>query len=291
MIPDKEGAATSPEGTCSSVHDAALFYDAVSSEFEDEYYGANGDNAIQLDVARFRGLLDRVLLRGGVVLELGSGTGYWLRWLRECKGATAVGVDLSEEMCRKARARGSKYVVVADLSALPFREGAFDAVIAPYCALDHVEEYERAFREIARVSASLSRLVLMVDNADRMIRIYWRVAHKRVQSLGGDPRAAGMWRHRVDGVEVEVFTKMFKVRELRVLLPDFRVRFFGVGFVTPLMPRWARRKGSRSTLLMAVIRPVEALMSRCTPRLSALLVVYGHRRRALPDQAVTEPSE
>jgi release factor glutamine methyltransferase len=69
---------------------------------------------------------------GGLVCEVGVGSGYVARRVAEATGARVVGTDLNPEACRQAREAGVE-VVQADLVA-PFREGLFDAVLCnpPY---------------------------------------------------------------------------------------------------------------------------------------------------------------
>lgn len=63
----------------------------------------------------------RSILRGRV-LDVGVGTGFTTGHL-----SNAVGIDLSEEMLRRARYRGN--LLRANFVAPPFRESAFDTVV------------------------------------------------------------------------------------------------------------------------------------------------------------------
>ncbi|HYM38565.1 MAG TPA: methyltransferase domain-containing protein [Thermoplasmata archaeon] len=58
----------------------------------------------------------------GRVLDVGVGTGFTTGHL-----ADAVGIDLSQEMLRRARYRG--HLLRADVTRPPFREGSFDTVV------------------------------------------------------------------------------------------------------------------------------------------------------------------
>ncbi|ACY12953.1 class I SAM-dependent methyltransferase [Haliangium ochraceum] len=91
----------------------------------------------------------REIARGAKrVLELGCGTG---RLLATLEAEQRVGVDLSREMLRRARARGLA-VVCADAHALPFPDGCFDAIAAPKGVFRYLEP-TAAFAECARVLA------------------------------------------------------------------------------------------------------------------------------------------
>lgn len=102
--------------------------------------------------------LERVEGPPGRVLDLGTGTGKAARLVAErFPEADVVGVDLSPEMIEQARSllpaelAGRVRFEVADASALPFEEGAFDLVVLlnmiPFA------------RELARVTAPGGSLV------------------------------------------------------------------------------------------------------------------------------------
>ena len=85
---------------------------------------------------------------GKTVLEVGCGTGLLLG--RMTRFATqARGIDLSEGMLERARARGLE-VVQGSATALPFADGSFD-VACSFKVLAHVREVERALAEMLRV--------------------------------------------------------------------------------------------------------------------------------------------
>jgi SAM-dependent methyltransferase len=86
------------------------------------------------------------------VLDVGCGTGRILRFLREW-GARPVGLDISRPMLEVARTLNPGVdLVQATAESLPFMEGSFDAATSAYGCLSHVESFERAMAEIARVA-------------------------------------------------------------------------------------------------------------------------------------------
>lgn len=89
------------------------------------------------------------LLGAGPVLELGCGNGKLLRPLRAA-GIDAVGLDVAFHALRRL-APGTPRVL-ADASVLPFRDGAFSAVLDVHCT-GHLGADGRAAaaREAARV--------------------------------------------------------------------------------------------------------------------------------------------
>ena len=86
---------------------------------------------IDQDVPFYRGLA-RAL--GGPVLELGCGTGRITAPLARA-GIDVVGLDISHDMLRLARARGVAKVVQADMRRFAFAPGTFALVAIPYNSL------------------------------------------------------------------------------------------------------------------------------------------------------------
>lgn len=89
-----------------------------------------------------------VSLAGALVLDLGAGTGAATR-AAERRGAKVVAVDLAIGMLT-AEAAARPPAAVADVLALPFVEGAFDAVLAAF-SLNHVGDAVTGLREAVRV--------------------------------------------------------------------------------------------------------------------------------------------
>jgi SAM-dependent methyltransferase len=94
-------------------------------------------------------------------LELGVGTGRWARPLEE-RGVLLVGIDLSREMLRVARAKGFARPVQADARRLPFRDRTFDGALAVHI-LHLVYDVPGVLREISRVDGGMLRSVLEHD--------------------------------------------------------------------------------------------------------------------------------
>jgi SAM-dependent methyltransferase len=95
---------------------------------------------------------------GETVLDLGSGAGFdaFLAAARVGLKGRVIGVDMTPEMIRKARANAKRggYANVqfrlGDIEALPVEDASIDLVISN-CVLNLVPDKQRAFREIARV--------------------------------------------------------------------------------------------------------------------------------------------
>src|SRR5580693_1634045 len=90
-------------------------------------YPAEAHNAfLRLEQTTMLALLPDV--GGKTVLDVGCGTGRYLKILRQRGAARIVGVDLSWEMLRKASGRGA--IARADLAALPVVSARFDVITA-----------------------------------------------------------------------------------------------------------------------------------------------------------------
>jgi SAM-dependent methyltransferase len=116
-------------------------YDGIADWYDTEFLSELHDPG--------RDAAARLLGRGpGRLLDLGCGTGMHTAAFRD-EEWQVVGVDASEDMLRRARARGLE-VVQADVAALPFEDAAFDAVVSLWTHTD-VDDFAAAVREVARV--------------------------------------------------------------------------------------------------------------------------------------------
>jgi ubiquinone/menaquinone biosynthesis C-methylase UbiE len=99
------------------------------------------------------------------VLDVGCGTGQLTaRLRRELPGAHVVGCDFSRGMLRQARTRDDATSwVQADAGQLPFRTGAFDAVVSTE-AFHWFPEPRHALAEFRRVLCARGRLLLALVN-------------------------------------------------------------------------------------------------------------------------------
>ena len=99
--------------------DARGYYDALSGSYDasrrSPYHRMLDEMAVEVLTP---------FARGQKVLELGCGTGAILSQMSEI-AEEAMGVDFSEGMLARARARGLD-VRLAELGALPFADACFD---------------------------------------------------------------------------------------------------------------------------------------------------------------------
>lgn len=91
-----------------------------------------------------------LLPREARILDAGCGRGASLELLRGFAGYHAVGLDPSLSLLAEASGRGP--VLAGRAEALPFLDGAFDAVLCE-CALSLIPDRDAALAEFARVLA------------------------------------------------------------------------------------------------------------------------------------------
>jgi ubiquinone/menaquinone biosynthesis C-methylase UbiE len=117
-------------------------YDGIADWYDTEFQPA------PLDSETWDVLL-RLLGEGsGSLVDVGCGTGAYAAGLAE-RGWDVTGVDVSEDMLRRARAKGVR-TVHADATALPFEDESFDAAISVFTSTD-VDDLPAVVREIVRV--------------------------------------------------------------------------------------------------------------------------------------------
>ncbi|HEY8173339.1 MAG TPA: methyltransferase domain-containing protein [Dehalococcoidia bacterium] len=122
------------------------------------------------------------------VLDVGCGDG---RHILEAarRGCFSVGIDYDAAELRKARERTRRHridFVVADASKLPFRDGAFDAVICTE-TLEHLPDDNGAIEEIVRVGRDGALLHGAVPSHFTEL-LYWRLSHGYWHTPGGHVR-------------------------------------------------------------------------------------------------------
>ena len=108
-------------------------------------------------------LVDHHLAGFGRVLDVGCGEGQLARRITS-RGAAVTGIDPTSAQIEEARRRGGgPQYARSSATALPFPSGAFDAVVA-CLVLEHIEPFEPAIDEIARVLDVDGRFILFLNH-------------------------------------------------------------------------------------------------------------------------------
>ena len=195
------------------------FGEHIAAHYEAWYESPEGRRADALERASLHRLLES-FPGAQNVLEVGSGTGHFARWLDQ-QGPAAVGLDLSAAMLAQARALGGTPLVQGDACRLPFADGTFD-LVAFITTLEFLDRPREALTEALRVARQ--GLLLGVLN--------------RRSLLGLRRRLSGLLRSTVYDA-----AHFYSVGELRRLLQSVACEGMNIAWHTTLFPRgwpWPR---------------------------------------------------
>ena len=165
------------------------------------------DEQVRHDACKLSRIVTALSLQPGErVLDIGTGTGVMLPYLRQALGMLGeiTAVDVAEEMLARARAKHSELALFlqADAALLPQTENSVDAILC-YSVFPHFEQPQTVLREFARVLRSGGRLVVAHGESRAAIN----ALHEGLETVGQDrlPEAAVLcaWGEEA-GFEVEV---------------------------------------------------------------------------------------
>lgn len=116
-------------------------------------------------------------------LDVGCGTGRWLRWSVK-QGARAAGVDLSLPMLRQAAGKPeiAGRVVHGDALRTPFRGGCADVVVSTL-VLGHLRSVGAGIAELARLAAPGAAVIVTDFHPDALRRGWKRTFHSRGETI------------------------------------------------------------------------------------------------------------
>ncbi|HEY3930537.1 MAG TPA: methyltransferase domain-containing protein [Candidatus Koribacter sp.] len=130
----------------------ATAFDAVAQGYDEQ------PNPVLALEERFLSPMLREV-RGRDVLDVGCGTGRWLRTLRALEPRRLTGVDPSQQMLRQARTRLAGAVVLqrGRAEAIPVGNATADVVLSSFALSygDSLEEIVREFDRVARPDAAI----------------------------------------------------------------------------------------------------------------------------------------
>ena len=113
--------------------------------------------------------LDKISQRK--ILELGSGTGHWTKWLSE-EGFTVHAIDIAEEMMAIAKQKNipNSSFEIMSMTNLKFTDNSIDNIIA-ITSLEFSVDLARTFSEIKRVLKPQGHFIAAVLNSKSTIGI------------------------------------------------------------------------------------------------------------------------
>lgn len=121
---------------------AGARYDGIADWYDTEF------QPTPLESETWQTLVELLGEGDAALVDIGCGTGSYAAGLREL-GWTVTGVDVSEDMLRRAREKGVE-AVQGDAAALPFDDASFDAAVSVFTHTD-VDDFSGVVREVARV--------------------------------------------------------------------------------------------------------------------------------------------
>ncbi|MFH2095605.1 MAG: class I SAM-dependent methyltransferase, partial [Bacteroidota bacterium] len=137
-------------------------FDKIAADYDRWYEKEPGISCDRLQKSAVKKYLD--MMNGKTILEIGSGTGHWTKFLSE-NGFFVLGIDISEKMIAVARSRQIPYAtfVHCDAASLPYNNESISN-IAMFATLEFIENQGIALREIYRVLSPGGTLLIGTVN-------------------------------------------------------------------------------------------------------------------------------
>jgi methionine biosynthesis protein MetW len=211
-------------------------------EYYDRYWSEEGFYPKGETRPDFGWLFERHISPDSRVLDIGCGDGGTAGVWAAKEGCAYVGVDVSANAVRDARARGLDARLIEDAAALPFEDDDFDAVVC-IDVLEHLFDPLAAVRESARVLAPGGVAIYATPNI-----AYWRrrlelAAFGRWNPFGDERSVEEPWR--------DPHIRFFTERTLQLMLSAAGFTEIWVGGYhgalladIPIVRRLARRRSS-----------------------------------------------
>jgi 2-polyprenyl-3-methyl-5-hydroxy-6-metoxy-1,4-benzoquinol methylase len=245
--------------------------DELALYYPDEYWGAPEPSQrwINSSQSEKTGFLYRCGLSGGRILDVGCGSGFFLRAL-DAEKWDRYGVEPSEAAAKEAeRFVGTGHVVAGTLTQSGFDDSMFD-VITLWSSLEHANAPQAYLRDAKRVLKAGGTLVIQLPNA----------ASYQARIFKGDWFALDVPRHRYH----------FNLPLLQKLLMDSGFEIYRATYFSKAHNSHALRQSLKTRLLrggsslrsalflmsIPFIKPFDAVMSALGK--GATLTIAAHSR-------------
>ena len=117
------------------------------------------------------------------ILDIGCGTGYIIKKIKNSLDVEIVGCDINTNRLSIASKVFGRKLVTADITKLPFKNSSFDAVIAVEI-LEHLNDIDAAISEIKRVSKNY--VIITVPN-EPFFKLANFLRGKNIKTFGNTP--------------------------------------------------------------------------------------------------------
>ncbi len=164
-------------------------------------------------------------LKGEKFLDLGCGTGYYLK-------NGFVGFDISHNMLLQAKKKGNHFLVLGNADNLPFKDSTFDSVISMFGVLNHVD-LNRCIKEVNRVLKTNGVFIFSIAN---LYALPWMIKTLRKRGFNflkkQMQKKAGKIRIRMGDRKFSVMTKYHSANDIKKSTRNlFKISFFQGMFV------------------------------------------------------------
>jgi SAM-dependent methyltransferase len=186
-------------------------------------------------------------LRGGRVLEVGCGSGYFLHRLVEYGASHAAGIDLMPDRIEQARARyPSLELVAGDAGAMPWEDASFD-VVTQFTCLSSVLDPE--------VRARIARDMWRVLRPGGVILSYdMRTTPAAIRALGRLRGGAGGGGTPTRPVDLDELRGLFPHGELHSRVVTLNLDLANLAIRTRALAYLAERLPALRTHLLVTVR-------------------------------------
>jgi 2-polyprenyl-3-methyl-5-hydroxy-6-metoxy-1,4-benzoquinol methylase len=182
VAPDHFHGRTTPYTLLQCANCGVVWLDAPPApEVMGEHYGADYDRAIsstgEATVERWRGRCETLAeyKTGGRILDLGCSSGSFLSAMPREKWEL-YGIEMSQEVAERAKARCGANVFVGDILDAPFPEEHFDAITCIH-VFEHIYKPKEVLEKVAKWLKPGGIFYTLMPNIDsaafRFFKSYW----------------------------------------------------------------------------------------------------------------------